>query len=154
MEPLRNLFKDEVRAVGTELGLPDTLVWRQPFPGPGLAIRCLGEVTWERLQTLRAADKIMRDELRAAGLLRGATAQAFAVLLPVKSVGVMGDARTYEEVVALRAVTTDDFMTADWARLPPELLALIANRIINEVQGVNRVVYDITSKPPGTIEWE
>jgi len=154
VEPLRNLFKDEVRAVGTELGLPDTLAWRQPFPGPGLAIRCLGEVTWERLQTLRAADKIMRDELRTAGLLRGATAQAFAVLLPVKSVGVMGDARTYEEVVALRAVTTDDFMTADWARLPTGLLARISNRIINEVQGVNRVVYDITSKPPGTIEWE
>ncbi len=154
VEPLRVLFKDEVRAVGSELGLPDEMVWRQPFPGPGLAIRCLGEVTWARLQTLRAADEIFTGELRAAGMLRGDTAQAFAVLLPVKSVGVMGDGRTYEEAVALRAVTTDDFMTADWARLPYDLLAHVANRIVNEVKGVNRVVYDISSKPPATIEWE
>ena len=154
IEPLRFMFKDEVRAVGTELGLPEAMVWRQPFPGPGLAIRCLGEVTWERLERLRLADSIMQSELAAADMLRGETAQAFAVLLPVKSVGVMGDARTYEQVVALRAVTTDDFMTADWARLPHELLARISNRIINEVRGVNRVVYDISSKPPGTIEWE
>ena len=154
VEPLRYLFKDEVRAVGSELGLPDEMVRRQPFPGPGLAIRCLGEVTWGRLQTLRAADKIFTGELRAAGMLKGDTAQAFAVLLPVKSVGVMGDGRTYEEAIALRAVTTDDFMTADWARLPYELLARAANRIVNEVKGVNRVVYDISSKPPATIEWE
>ncbi len=154
LEPLRFMFKDEVRKVGEALGLPDEMVWRQPFPGPGLGIRCLGEITWERLETLRAADKILRDELRAEGMLRGDTAQAFAVLLPVKSVGVMGDQRTYEEVIALRAVTTDDFMTADWAHLPYELLAKISSRICNEVRGVNRVVYDITSKPPGTIEWE
>jgi GMP synthase (glutamine-hydrolysing) len=154
VEPLRYLFKDEARAVGTELGLPDEMVWRQPFPGPGLAIRCLGEVTWDRLQKLRAADKIFTDELRAAGMLRGDTAQAFAVLLPVKSVGVMGDGRTYEETVVLRAVTTDDFMTADWARLPYDLLARASSRIVNEVKGVNRVAYDISSKPPATIEWE
>ncbi len=154
VEPLRYLFKDEVRAVGAQLGLPDEMVWRQPFPGPGLAIRCLGEVTWGRLQTLRAADKIFTDELCAAGMLKGDTAQAFAVLLPVKSVGVMGDGRTYEETLALRAVTTDDFMTADWARLPYELLARVSSRIVNEVPGVNRVVYDISSKPPATIEWE
>jgi GMP synthase (glutamine-hydrolysing) len=154
IEPLRFMFKDEVRAVGSEIGLPDDMVWRQPFPGPGLAIRCIGEVTCERLERLRLADNIMQSELAAADMLRGDTAQAFAVLLPVKSVGVMGDARTYEQVVALRAVTTDDFMTADWARLPNELLARISNRIINEVRGVNRVVYDISSKPPGTIEWE
>ncbi len=154
LEPLRFMFKDEVRKVGEALGLPEEMVWRQPFPGPGLGIRCLGKITWDRLETLRAADKILRDELRDAGMLRDDTAQAFAVLLPVKSVGVMGDQRTYEEVVALRAVTTDDFMTADWAHLPYELLAKVSSRICNEVRGVNRVVYDITSKPPGTIEWE
>jgi GMP synthase (glutamine-hydrolysing) len=161
VEPLRYLFKDEVRAVGEALGLPREMVWRQPFPGPGLAVRCLGEVNRERLDTLRAADAIFTGELHAAGLLhftKGAgqqgTSQAFAVLLPVRSVGVMGDDRTYQEVIALRAVTTDDFMTADWARLPADLLSHVANRIVNEVQGVNRVVYDITSKPPATIEWE
>jgi GMP synthase (glutamine-hydrolysing) len=154
VEPLRDLFKDEVRKVGSALGLPDHIVWRQPFPGPGLAVRCLGDITWERLETLRAADAIFTEELGKVGLLRNGTAQAFAVLLPVKSVGVMGDNRTYEEVVALRAVTTDDFMTADWARLPYDLLARASNRIVNEVRGVNRVVYDVTSKPPGTIEWE
>jgi len=153
IEPLRLLFKDEVRAVGEALGLPAEIVWRHPFPGPGLAIRVLGEVTWQRLETLRQADAILLQELAAAGLYRGA-AQVFAVLLPVKSVGVMGDKRTYADVVALRAVTSDDFMTADWARLPYELLARVSNRIVNEVAGVNRVVYDITSKPPGTIEWE
>ena len=153
IEPLRLLFKDEARAVGEALGLPEEIVWRHPFPGPGLAIRCLGEVTWERLETLRQADAILLAELRAAGLYRD-TSQVFAVLLPVKSVGVMGDNRTYADVVALRAVTTDDFMTADWARLPYDLLARISNRIVNEVAGVNRVVYDVTSKPPGTIEWE
>jgi GMP synthase (glutamine-hydrolysing) len=154
VEPLRLLFKDEVRHIGAALGLPDDLIWRQPFPGPGLAIRCLGEVTWERLERLRAADAIFLEELAAAGMLRGDTQQAFCVLLPVRSVGVMGDGRTYEEVVALRAVTTEDFMTADWARLPDDLLARVSRRIVNEVGGVNRVVYDITSKPPGTIEWE
>ncbi len=162
VEPLRYLFKDEVRAVGEALGLPGELVWRQPFPGPGLAVRCLGEVTPERIERLRAADAIFTGELAEAGLLRlqansgevSGTSQAFAVLLPVYSVGVMGDFRTYQETVALRAVTTDDFMTADWARLPTELLARVANRIVNEVKGVNRVVYDITSKPPATIEWE
>jgi GMP synthase (glutamine-hydrolysing) len=154
VEPLRFLFKDEVRAVGVELGLPEAMVWRQPFPGPGLAVRCLGEITWPRLETLRGADKIVTDELGAAGLLRSGTAQAFAVLLPVRSVGVMGDYRTYQEVCGIRAVTTDDFMTADWARLPYDLLARISNRIVNEVKGINRVVYDISSKPPATIEWE
>jgi GMP synthase (glutamine-hydrolysing) len=158
VEPLRYLFKDEVRQVGEVLGLPHDLVWRQPFPGPGLAVRCLGEVTAERLERLRQADSIFTTELEAAGYLRmtedEGTAQAFAVLLPVRSVGVMGDSRTYQETVALRAVTSDDFMTADWARLPYDLLARTANRIVNEVSGVNRVVYDITSKPPATIEWE
>jgi GMP synthase (glutamine-hydrolysing) len=158
VEPLRDLFKDEVRRVGTALGLPDSIVWRQPFPGPGLAVRCLGEITWPRVEALRAADAIFLHELDAAGLLRQGvshgTSQAFAVLLPVKSVGVMGDNRTYEEVIALRAVTTEDFMTADWARLPYDLLARVSNRIVNEVAGVNRVTYDISSKPPATIEWE
>jgi GMP synthase (glutamine-hydrolysing) len=154
VEPLRLLFKDEVRRLGTALGLPDSIVWRQPFPGPGLAIRCLGEVTWERLERLRQADAIFIEELAQANMLRDDTQQAFAVLLPVKSVGVMGDGRTYEEVIALRAVTTEDFMTAEWARLPTDLLARTSRRIVNEVAGVNRVVFDITSKPPGTIEWE
>ncbi len=162
VEPLRYLFKDEVRKVGGTLGLPAELVWRQPFPGPGLAVRCLGEITWDRLERLREADAILRNELSAAGLLRmkadpntlHGSAQAFAVLLPVRSVGVMGDQRTYQEAVAVRAVTTEDFMTADWARLPHEVLANVSNRIVNEVDGINRVVYDITSKPPATIEWE
>jgi len=154
VEPLRYLFKDEVRAVGTELGLPQDIVWRQPFPGPGLAVRCLGEITWERLERLRAADKIVTDELARADLLRVQTSQAFAVLLPVRSVGVMGDGRTYHETCAIRAVKTDDFMTADWARLPYEALARISSRIVNEVAGINRVVYDVTTKPPATIEWE
>ncbi len=154
VEPLRDLFKDEVRKVGEALGLPESIVWRQPFPGPGLAVRCLGEITWERLETLREADAIFTGALARAGLLRGETAQCFAVLLPVKSVGVMGDNRTYEEVIALRAVQTDDFMTADWARLPYDLLAEVSSRIVNQVRGVNRVVYDISSKPPATIEWE
>ena len=163
VEPLRYLFKDEVRAVGEALGLPRELVWRQPFPGPGLAVRCLGEITRERLETLRQADAIFTYELAQAGLLdwnsqsaktTQGSSQAFAVLLPVKAVGVMGDQRSYQEVIALRAVTTDDFMTAGWARLPFDLLAKVSNRIVNEVHGVNRVVYDITSKPPATIEWE
>ena len=154
IEPLSDLFKDEVRAVGEELGLPAEFVWRQPFPGPGLAVRCLGEVSEERLVKLRAADAIFRAELGREGLLRRGTAQAFAVLLPVRSVGVQGDVRSWEEVIALRAVTSEDFMTADWARLDASLLARVSERIVNEVRGVNRVVYDITSKPPGTIEWE
>ncbi len=156
VEPLRYLFKDEVRAVGEELGLPEELVWRQPFPGPGLTVRCLGEVTPGRVVILRQADAIFTQELTTAGLLgkHAGTSQAFAVLLPVRSVGVMGDERTYQEVCALRAVVTDDFMTADWARLPYDVLAKTANRIVNEVHGINRVVYDITSKPPATIEWE
>jgi GMP synthase (glutamine-hydrolysing) len=156
VEPLRYLFKDEVRAVGEALGLPEAMVWRQPFPGPGLCVRCLGEVTPERVARLRQADAIFTGELAAAGLLgKGAgTSQAFAVLLPVRSVGVMGDERTYQEACAIRAVVTEDFMTADWARLPYDVLARVANRIVNEVHGINRVVYDITSKPPATIEWE
>jgi len=153
VEPLRYLFKDEVRRVGQALGLPREIVWRHPFPGPGLAVRVVGEVTWDRLETLRQADAIFIQELRAAGWY-DRVAQAFAVLLPVRSVGVMGDGRTYAGVVALRAVTTEDFMTADWARLPDELLARVSNRIVNEVSGVNRVVYDVSSKPPATIEWE
>jgi GMP synthase (glutamine-hydrolysing) len=153
IEPLRDLFKDEVRRLGIELGLPDSLIWRHPFPGPGLAVRCLGEVTAARLDVLRQADAIFLEELRDAGLERQ-VGQAFAVLLPVQSVGVMGDGRTYENVIALRSVDTDDFMTADWSRLPHDLLARASTRIINSVKGVNRVVYDVTSKPPGTIEWE
>jgi GMP synthase (glutamine-hydrolysing) len=153
VEPLRYLFKDEVRAAGLQLGLPETWVWRHPFPGPGLAVRIIGEVTWERLEILRQADKIFLEELHASGYYR-ATQQAFAVLLPVQSVGVMGDGRTYGVTIALRAITTEDYMTADWARLPYELLAHVSSRIVNEVEGVNRVVYDISSKPPATIEWE
>jgi GMP synthase (glutamine-hydrolysing) len=153
IEPLRDLFKDEVRRVGSMLGLPDDLVWRHPFPGPGLAVRCLGTITKDRLDVLRHADSIWIEEIRKAGLYRK-IAQAFAVLLPVQSVGVMGDFRTYESTLALRAVETDDFMTADWARVPSELLATTATRITNEVRGVNRVVYDVSTKPPSTIEWE
>jgi len=154
-----------VRAVGEALGLPESLVWRQPFPGPGLTVRCLGEVTRERVSRLRAADAILIEELSKEGLLGKSrssssstagrsTSQAFVVLLPVRSVGVMGDQRTYQEAAAIRAVTTEDFMTADWARLPHDLLARVSSRIVNEVEGINRVVYDITSKPPATIEWE
>ncbi|MGQ0636389.1 MAG: glutamine-hydrolyzing GMP synthase [Planctomycetaceae bacterium] len=153
IEPLRDLFKDEVRALGRELGLPDEMIWRHPFPGPGLAVRCLGEVRQERLNVLRQADAIVIDELRKAGLYRKVQ-QAFAVLLPVQSVGVMGDFRTYDDVVAIRAVETEDFMTADWYPLPDDVLRAISTRITNNVRGVNRVVYDISSKPPSTIEWE
>lgn len=153
IEPLKDLFKDEVRRLGLELGLPERTIWRHPFPGPGLAVRCLGPVSAERLEILRQADTILLEELKQAGWYRQ-TAQAFAVLLPIQSVGVMGDARTYEHVIALRAVQTDDFMTADWSQLPYDLLAKISTRIINCVAGVNRVVYDISSKPPATIEWE
>ena len=153
VEPLRYMFKDEVRAAGLELDLPEDWVWRHPFPGPGLAVRLIGPVSFERLETLRRADAIFMAELRAAGLYR-ATQQAFAVLLPVQSVGVMGDGRTYADTIALRAVTTEDYMTADWARLPYELLAKVSGRIVNEVPGINRVVYDLSSKPPATIEWE
>lgn len=153
VEPLRDLFKDEVRRLGLQLGLPEEIVWRHPFPGPGLAVRCLGEVTADRLHRLRDADAIVVHEIKEAGLYRQ-TSQAFAVLLPVQSVGVMGDARTYEDAIAVRCVETEDFMTADWSHLPYDLLARISTRIINEVKGVNRVVYDISSKPPATIEWE
>jgi GMP synthase (glutamine-hydrolysing) len=153
IEPLRDLFKDEVRRLGLTLGLPEEIVWRHPFPGPGLAVRCVGEVTRSRLDTLRQADAIVVEEIRRAGLYRQ-TSQAFAVLLPVQSVGVMGDARTYEDVVAVRSIDSEDFMTADFSPLPHELLSRISTRMINEVAGVNRVVYDISSKPPATIEWE
>jgi len=153
VEPLRYLFKDEVRAVGLELGMPEDMVYRQPFPGPGLAIRCLGEVTGERLEVLRGADWVVVDEIKKHGLYRQVW-QSFAVLTPLQTVGVMGDYRTYANVIAVRVVTSEDAMTADWARLPHDLLARISNRIVNEVRGVNRVVFDITSKPPGTIEWE
>ena len=153
IEPLRDLFKDEVRRLGLQLGLPETMVWRHPFPGPGLAVRCLGEVTEEKLSVLREADAIVLEELRNADLYRK-TSQTFAVLLPVQSVGVMGDARTYENALAIRSVDTNDFMTADWSRLPYDVLARMSTRIINEIKGINRVVYDISSKPPATIEWE
>ncbi len=153
IEPLRELFKDEVRILGQELGLAEEICWRHPFPGPGLAIRCIGEITGKRLEILREADAIVLEEIKAAGLYKTIW-QAFAVILPIKSVGVMGDERTYESVVAVRAVTSLDGMTADWAKIPYEVLGKISSRIINEVKGVNRVVYDITSKPPGTIEWE
>ena len=153
IEPLRDLFKDEVRELGLQLGLPEDIIWRHPVPGPGLAVRCLGEVVKTRLDTLREADAIVVEEIKAAGLYRK-TAQSFAVLLPIQSVGVMGDARTYEDAVAVRSVDSEDFMTADWSHLPYELLGRISTRIINEVSGVNRVVYDISSKPPATIEWE
>jgi GMP synthase (glutamine-hydrolysing) len=153
VEPLRNLFKDEVRKVGAELGLPEEIVWRQPFPGPGLGVRIIGEVTPDKVATLQAADLIVREEVAAAGLERELW-QAFAVLVDIRTVGVMGDERTYAHPVVIRAVTSDDAMTADWARLPYDLLERMSNRIINEVPGVNRVAYDVTSKPPGTIEWE
>ena len=153
IEPLRDLFKDEVRRLGLDLGLPKEVVWRHPFPGPGLAVRCLGEVTESRLVTLRKADTIFLEELHKSGWYLK-TSQAFAVLLPVQSVGVMGDGRTYEHTICLRCVQTDDFMTADWSRLPEDLLARVATSIINKVKGINRVVYDISSKPPATIEWE
>jgi GMP synthase (glutamine-hydrolysing) len=153
VEPLRMLFKDEVRRLGEELGIPTHIVWRQPFPGPGLAVRIIGDITFEKLEILREADHVFRDEVAKAGIDRE-IGQYFAVLTGMRSVGVMGDERTYDYTIALRAVTTTDFMTADWARLPLDLLATISNRIVNEVRHVNRVVYDITSKPPATIEWE
>ena len=153
IEPLKDLFKDEVRRVGEKLGIPRELVWRQPFPGPGLGVRVIGEVTAERVKILQEADWVLRDEMKKSGC-EDKAAQFFAVLPGVRTVGVMGDARTYDELVAIRAVTTDDFMTADWAKLPYDVLGRISNRIINEVEHVNRVVYDITSKPPGTVEWE
>ncbi|RUA01058.1 MAG: GMP synthase (glutamine-hydrolyzing), partial [Deltaproteobacteria bacterium] len=153
VEPLQYLFKDEVRKLGKTLGLSDELVWRQPFPGPGLAIRIIGEITSRRLAILRQADDLLLQEIKAAGFYKKLW-QSFAVLLPIKSVGVMGDKRTYENILAIRAVTSTDAMTADWAKLPHKFLASVSNRIINEVNGVNRVVYDISSKPPSTIEWE
>jgi GMP synthase (glutamine-hydrolysing) len=153
VEPLRALFKDEVRKVGTELGLPDEIVWRQPFPGPGLGVRIIGEVTPDKVEMLQHADAIVREEVKAAGLEREIW-QAFAVLPDIRSVGVMGDERTYGHPIIIRAVTSEDAMTADWARLPYDLLERMSSRIINEVAGINRVAYDITSKPPGTIEWE
>jgi GMP synthase (glutamine-hydrolysing) len=152
-EPLRELFKDEVRSLGTALGLPDEIVWRQPFPGPGLGVRIIGEVTREKVNILQEADAIVREEIQRAGLEREIW-QAFAVLADIRSVGVMGDERTYARPIIIRAVTSDDAMTADWARVPYDVLATMSSRIVNEVDGVNRVAYDITSKPPGTIEWE
>ena len=153
VEPLKDLFKDEVRRLGLELGLPEGTVWRHPFPGPGLAVRCIGAINKTRLEILRQADTVLLEELKKSGWYKK-TSQAFTVLLPVQTVGVMGDGRTYENVIAVRAVETDDFMTADWSHLPYDLLATISTRIINQVKGVNRVVYDISSKPPATIEWE
>ena len=153
IEPLKHLFKDEVRLLGQELGMSDDVIWRQPFPGPGLAVRIIGEVTEKRLDILRKADAVLMEEIRAAGHYRKLW-QSFAVLLPIRSVGIMGDQRTYENVIVIRAVTSDDAMTADWAKLPHDLLGRMSGRIINEVRGVNRVVYDISSKPPSTIEWE
>ncbi|MCP4507321.1 MAG: GMP synthase (glutamine-hydrolyzing), partial [Fuerstiella sp.] len=153
IEPVRDLFKDEVRRMGLELGLPEQMVWRHPFPGPGLAVRCLGEVTEERLDIIREADAILIEELHTAGLYRDIQ-QAFIVLLPVQSVGVMGDSRTYENVAAIRAIESEDFMTADWFPFPHEVLQRISTRIINSVRGINRLVYDVSSKPPSTIEWE
>ena len=153
IEPLRNLFKDEVRRVGLELGIPEKLVWRQPFPGPGLAVRIMGDITPEKLELLKEADAIFREEISAAGLDRSIN-QYFAVLTNIRSVGVMGDGRTYDHTIALRGVTTSDFMTADWARIPYEVLDRVSTRIVNEVKRINRVVYDITSKPPATIEFE
>ena len=153
IEPLADLFKDEVRKVGEKLGIPKELVWRQPFPGPGLGVRIIGEITEEKIKILQEADAVLRDEIAKSGI-EPELSQFFAVLPDVRTVGVMGDHRTYDHLVAIRAVTTDDFMTADWARIPYEVLARVSNRLCNEVDHVNRVVYDITSKPPGTVEWE